>query len=129
MDYIEPTDARMLSESWDEHRQNQDLKLNLFRGLSRIMLSLSQLPLPRIGSWTIDERGVLSLKNRPLLLQFQSLENENIPTGIPRSLTYTATDTFYADLLACHDMRVQNQPNSIRDERDGLAQIANLFTM
>ncbi len=129
MDYIETSDAEMLSETWTNLCQSQDLRVNLFRDLSRIILSLSQLPLPRIGSWTIDERGVLTLTNRPLIHQFQSLENEGIPTNIARTLTYTTADAYYIDLLACHDNRIRNQPNSIVDEKDGRAQMANLFTM
>lgn len=129
MDYIETSDAEMLSETWTNLCQSQDLRANLFRDLSRIILSLSQLPLPRIGSWTIDERGVLTLANRPLIHQFQSPENEGIPTNIARNLTYTTTDAYYIDLLACHDNRIRNQPNSIVDEKDGRAQMANLFTL
>jgi len=129
MEYIEVTDGKLLSESWAELHGDWDLRMNLFRSLSRIILSLSQLSMPYIGSWTIDNHGTVSLTNRPLLHQFQSFENENIPTGIPRSLTYTTTNAFYDDLLGCHNSRIRNQPNSIRDERDGLAQMANLFTM
>ena len=106
MDYIE--DAEMLSETWVTFGQNQELRVNLFGDLSRIILSLSQLPLPRIGSWTIDERGILTLTNRPLVYQFQCLENEGIPTNITRTLTYSTADAYYLDLLACHDSRIRN---------------------
>jgi len=129
MDYIEKTDAEMLSESWDEFHHDRALRTNFFKDLSHIMLALSQSPLPRIGSWTIDEQGVLMLINRPLAHHFHSLENEGIPTNIPRDLTYTTTDAYYTDLLACHDSRIRNQPNSIINEEDGLSQIANLFIM
>jgi hypothetical protein len=129
MDYIETADVEMLSETWSSHYQSQDLRVNLFRDLSRIIPSLSQLPLPCIGSWTIDERGILTLANRPLIHQFQSLENEGIRINIPRTLTYTTADAYYLDLLACHDSRIRDQPNSIVDETDGHAQMANLFTM
>ena len=129
MDYIETTDAKLLSESWDELHHNPDLRTNLFKDLSHIMLNLSQLPLPRIGSWTINDRGVLMLSNRPLAHHFHSLENEGISTNIPRNLTYITADAYYTDLLACHDSRIRNQPNSIISEEDGLSQMANLFTM
>ena len=129
MEYIETSDAEMLSKTWNTLRQSQGLRVNLFRDLSRIILSLSQLPLPSIGSWTIDKRGVLKLANRPLIHQFQSLENEGIPTNIARNLTYATADAYYIDLLACHDSRIRNQPNSIVDEKDGYAQMANLFAM
>ncbi|KAI2139489.1 hypothetical protein LOZ29_002403 [Ophidiomyces ophidiicola] len=106
MDYIEPTEARMLSDTWPDLRLNHTLRTNLFRGLSRIILSLSQIQLPKIGS-----------------------KLEAIETLIPRDLTYATSDTFYSDILACHDSRIYNQPNSILDEKDGLGQMANLFCM
>lgn len=129
MDHLETADAQLLSETWGELRHNRDLRTNFFRDLSHIMLSLSQSPLPHIGSWTIDERGVLMLSNRPLAHHFHSLENEGISINIPRNLTYMATDTYYTDLLVCHDSRIRNQPNSILNEEDGVSQMANLFTM
>ncbi|PVH73310.1 hypothetical protein DL98DRAFT_552741 [Cadophora sp. DSE1049] len=93
------------------------------------MLALSQSPLPRIRSWTIDEQGVLMLTNRPLAHHFHFLENEGIPTNILRNLTYMTTDAYYTDLLKYHDSRIRNQPNSIINEQDGFSQIANLFTI
>ncbi|TVY53166.1 hypothetical protein LCER1_G005575, partial [Lachnellula cervina] len=92
--------SQMLSETWTERSQSQDLRANLIRDISRIILSLSQLPLSRIGSWTIDGRGVLTLANRPLIHQYQSPENEGIPTYIARILTYTTTNSYYTNLLA-----------------------------
>jgi len=129
MDYIEGLDVKMLSETWDEYRHSQDHRTNLFRDLSRIILSLSQSPLPCIGSWTLDSRGILQLTNRPLTLRLQQLENEGIPTNIDRSLTYSASDGYYLDLMSCHDSRIRHQPNSLNDENDGRAQMANLTIM
>ncbi|KAK4106316.1 hypothetical protein N658DRAFT_519900 [Parathielavia hyrcaniae] len=57
------------------------------------------------------------------------LENQHIPTDIPRDLTYTPTDTYLADLLACHDQRMRHQPNVIHSPRDGEDQLAALTTM
>lgn len=93
------------------------------------MLSLSQVPLPRIGSWTIDPTGVLQLSNRPLTLRLHQLENAAIPTTIGRNLTYPSTDSYYLDMLSCHDRRILHQPNSMYDEEDGRAQVANLSIM
>lgn len=120
----------MLSETWDDAlQQSQSRRINLFRDLSRIMLSLSQSSLPRIGSWTLDSNGILKLANRPLTLRLQHLENEGIPTNIDRSLTYLAADGYYLDLLSCHDSRILNQPNALNDGTDGRAQMANLTIM
>ena len=93
------------------------------------MLLLAQSSFPRIGSLTIDNRGVLSLTNRPLTLQLQQLENRGIPTNIPRNLTYFAADTYFLDLLAYHDSRIRHQPNSIQNKPDGEAQLSALTIM
>jgi hypothetical protein len=64
MDYIETTDAELLSGSWNKLGHNCDSRTNFFKDLSYIMPTLSQLSLLRIGSWTTDERDVLMLTNR-----------------------------------------------------------------
>lgn len=69
MDYIGNSEVQMLSETWDEDCHEQVKRTNIFRGPSRMMLSLIQIPLPRIGSWTLDCNGVLQLSNRPLTLR------------------------------------------------------------
>ncbi len=129
MEYIEDTDGRMLSESWEELHHDPNRRTTLFRDMSRIILALGQSPMPRIGSLTIDNLGVLSLTNRPLTCQLHIMENEGIPTNIDRYLTYSNTGTYLLDLLACHDSRIRYQPNSIRDEFDGRAQMATLTMM
>ncbi|KAJ5641006.1 hypothetical protein N7528_000631 [Penicillium herquei] len=133
MDFIGNSESEepveMLSETWDQHRDQQEKRENLFKGLSRIILSMSQTPLPRIGSWTLDSNGVLKLSNRPLTLRLHQLENAGIPTNIDRSTTYTGTESYYLDLLSCHDSRIRHQPNSITDADDGRAQMARLTMM
>lgn len=119
----------MLSESWDEKRHDESRRTNLFRDLSRIILSLGQIPLPRIGSFTLDNTGVLSLTNRPLTLRLQELENGGIPVDIARGDTYTAVEPYILDLLAYHDSRLRYQPNSINDELDCKAQMAAITGM
>jgi len=129
MDYIDEPEVQMLSSTWNKVPYQPDKTATFHRDLSRIMLSLSQCPLPRIGSWTIDSNGVLQLSNRPLGLRLHQLENAGIPTNIGRNLTYPSTDSYYLDLLSCHDSRILHQPNSIDDEEDGRAQMANLSIM
>ncbi|KAF4620088.1 hypothetical protein G7Y89_g14735 [Cudoniella acicularis] len=131
VDFIEGNDVKMLSETWDEGLQVPDhtKRSNLFKGLSLILLSLSRIPLPRIGSWTMDSDGVLQLTNRPLTLGLHQFENQGIPTDIDRSLTYSASESYYLDILSYHNNRLRYQPNSLNDEKDGRAQMANLITM
>lgn len=129
IDYIEEEEAVLLSSSWEEKRQDRSRRTNLFRDLSRIMLSLGRIPLARIGSFTLDDEGVLSLTNRPLTFQLQALENGGIPTNITRNDTYTTTESYALDLLAYHDSRLRYQPNSINDESDCRAQMAVITQM
>jgi hypothetical protein len=97
--------------------------------ISRKMLALSRSPLPRIGLWTLDTNGILQLTNRPLTLRLHQLENESIPINIGKTLTYLTTDAFYLDILSYHDNRIRYQLNSVNDEEDGCAQMANLTMM
>jgi len=119
----------MLSESWETLRHDQDRRANLFRDLSRIILSLDRFTFPRIGSLTIDDHGVLSLTNRPLTCTVQQLENLGIPTDIPRDLTYSTVDAYLSDILAYHDNRIRYMPNSMHNTLDGQEQLSALTIM
>jgi hypothetical protein len=124
VDYVD--NGRMLSETWRDHHGDSDKRRTLFRDLSRIMVSLARVPPPRIGSLTMDDGGVVTLANRPLMLQLHQLENEGIPTHMPRDMTYTTTETYIADLLGCHDSRIRHRPNSVLDQGDANAQLSAL---
>lgn len=118
--------GRMLSESWGKHQSDPDRRANLFRGLSKLMLGIMKSPLPRIGSWSIQDSGMLSLTNRPLTLGLLQQENLGIPTEIPRHMTYSIAEPYYLDLMGRHDNILRYQPNSIHDEEDGRMQMAAL---
>lgn len=120
----------MLSYTWKERHEEKDLRQNLFQGLSRILLELSRVPLPRIGSFTVDDNGFLRLANRPLLQTVHQLENEQIPVDIPRQLTYTSVDSYVIDTLnGLHDSRLSHQLNGATDERDCIYQMSALAAM
>lgn len=72
---------------------------------------------------------MLSLTNRPLSIEIQTLENEEIPTNIPRDYTYTTVDSYIIDMLAVHDNRLRGQPNAINDVKDCVYQISALGAM
>lgn len=127
IDYIDESQGRMLSETWADGRHDAKLRNNFFHSLSRIILAISQTPLPKIGSFVLDERGYLSLSNRPLTLDIHQLENEGIPVDIPRSLTYSTADSYINDILAFHESRFRHQPNAVFDEKDGLMQASALM--
>ncbi|KAH8432430.1 uncharacterized protein LDX57_010066 [Aspergillus melleus] len=118
----------MLSETFPEHiLEDSTRRENLFGDLAKIMLSLNQKPLSHIGSLTFDNRTV-HLKNRPLTLRLQALENEGIPT-FPRETTYTSVEPYILDLLHCHNNRIRHQPNAIHNVKDGQEQLAALTMM
>ncbi|KAK6379389.1 hypothetical protein LTS17_006307 [Exophiala oligosperma] len=122
LEYIE--DGQTLYQTFDSLMGDSSRRQNLFKDLSRIMVSLAKIPQARIGSFTIDNEGFISLSNRPLTLRLQALENEGISTNIPRMRTYECTDSYALDLLAYHDSRLLCQPNSMNDGIDGRRQMS-----
>ena len=118
-----------LHRSWEDHRHDKSYRTRLFRGLARISLSLNEKPLPRIGSLTLDSRSVITLSNRPLTLYLQMLENEGIPSGIPRQRTYRSVEPYISDLLSFQDNRILCQPNSVHNQDDGEMQLAALTAL
>ncbi|RLL93487.1 hypothetical protein CFD26_100822 [Aspergillus turcosus] len=127
IDYIE--EGEMLSVTWADQNTRKDLRNNLFRGLARVMLSLSRVSLPRIGSFIIDDGGFLSLANRPLTLMLHDLENENIPVDMPTGETFASVDSYVNRLLTCHDNRLRYQPNAVNSGSDCVSQMTALALM
>lgn len=80
-------DGDPLSSTWQQHRQDGARRGKIYRSISKILLNLASVPLPRIGSWRLDERGIISLTNRPLLDLTMLWNRHEIPTGIPRVCT------------------------------------------
>jgi len=79
--------GNMLSSSWHEKMEDPERRRNLYHGLARIMLRLAKVPLPRIGSWTMDNDGDITLTNRPVF-DLQILWNRHaIPTEVLRVCT------------------------------------------
>ena len=118
IEYIENDQGEMLSNTWHEKRLDARLRTNFFQDLSRILLSIIRIPLTKVGSFAIDHGGFLRLKNRPLSLEIQELENEEIPTNMPRDYTYSTVDSYVTDTLRIHGNRLRHQPNAINDTGD-----------
>lgn len=119
----------MLSNTWSSKQDDRELRNNFLRDYSRILLSLSRKPLPRIGSFIIDGEGFLALRNRPLSMELQELENENIPTYLPRDSTYTSVESYVVDILGVHDSRLRHQPNAVNNVQDCVYQMSALAAM
>ncbi|EXJ82340.1 hypothetical protein A1O3_06153 [Capronia epimyces CBS 606.96] len=128
VDFVEQGQGiKKLSEIWPPatHVQRQ----NFYRSLSRIMLDLARHHFTKIGSFTVDNYGNISLSNRPLTIQLPLLESSGIPTGIPRDRTYVTTDSYIRDILKCHDMKLRYQPNAVPDESEAQSQMPVLTIM
>ncbi|CRJ98974.1 hypothetical protein BN1708_009522 [Verticillium longisporum] len=124
LDYIEPKVGKMLSTTWEMHRNDAERRQTLFRGLSRLMLTVARLPLPRIGSWHFHDDGTITLSNRPLTCNLVILENNGAPRIIQPGDTYTCVEPYIWDLLTLHDGRLHIQPNAAMDEADCRYQMA-----
>ncbi len=119
----------MLSNTWETGQKNDQLRKNLFRSLSHTMLRISRVGFSRIGSFIIDDQGFIRLENRPLTLEIQDLENNEIPIDIPRDRTYNTVDSYTNALLSCHDKRLRFQPNAVHNGADCAAQMSALTMM
>lgn len=128
IDWIETENSQMLSNTFSSpHSETQTQ--NLYRCMAKIMISLAKIPQPRIGSWTIDNDGHISLSNRPMFCHLNQLENWAIPAGIPRNMTYKSADSLYLDLLTGHDNRLRHQGNAVFSSKDARGQATDLVLM
>ena len=126
---ISRAQGKKLALSWSDQCHNTSYRENLFRGLSRISLSMNTNPLPRIGSLSLCDDGSVALCNRPLSLYMQMHENEGIPSGIPRNRIYALAEPFIFYLLSLQDNKLRFQPNAIHDQDDGRVQMAALTAL
>ncbi|EHY60502.1 hypothetical protein ABEF92_004174 [Exophiala dermatitidis] len=129
MDFVEEEEGRMLSTTWDTLSSDSTRKANFFRDLSQIWLSLTRRPLPHIGSWMIDDQGVVSLANRPLSIIIPEAENDSCPPVMNRSCIYSTVEPYVLDLLEYHDNRIRYQPNSVISKDDAVDQMEALTLM
>ncbi|ROT34966.1 hypothetical protein SODALDRAFT_363661 [Sodiomyces alkalinus F11] len=60
LEYIQPKVGRMLSMTWKKYRNHPERRRSLFRGLSRLILTLARIPQPRIGSWQFHNNGTVT---------------------------------------------------------------------
>jgi hypothetical protein len=129
LEYIDPKNGMMLSNTWAHLRSDRQRTDNLFRGLAKIIISLRRVPLSRIGSLRFQNNGTVSLVNRPLSCSIVIMENGGAKRVIERDQTYSSIEPYVSDLLTCHDERFLSQPNAIADERDGQSQLTTMAVL
>ncbi|KAI1293136.1 hypothetical protein F5Y03DRAFT_374772 [Xylaria venustula] len=124
LEYLGPETGQMLSDTFRMHRGDEARRQKLYRGISRIILSLARVPQARIGSFQLNDSGSVTLSNRPLTYSMMILENDGATRTIPRNDTIHCTDAFVSDMLTFHDHRFLSQPNAVNDESDCRTQMA-----
>lgn len=123
LEHIGPEIGEMLSNTYNDH-QEKSRRQNLFRGLSRLMLSLARVPQPRIGSFEFHDDCTISLTNRPLTCSAMILESEGARSVMQRHDTYSSTEPFASDILALHGNYLFSNPNAILDDGECRSQMA-----
>ena len=125
LEYIGPQTGKMLSLTWAEHLDDTKRRARLFRGMSRIMLSLSRLPQPHIGSFRFNpSNATITLTNRPLMCTTMIFEHSGTPRTISPDTTYQTTESFVSEMLTLHDNYLLHDGHAVRDEDDARERIA-----
>lgn len=107
--------SQTLSCTWEKQRHDPEKRKTLFRGLSRVMVSLARTPQPRIGSFRFHN-GTVALTNRPLHSAIAILENEGTPRTVQSDTTYSCTEPFVTDVFNFYDRHFLAQPNAACDD-------------
>ncbi|KAH9211699.1 hypothetical protein DL95DRAFT_426991 [Leptodontidium sp. 2 PMI_412] len=124
LEYISPNTGQMLSSTWEKHRKDLFYRQNLFQGMARLILSLANIPQPRIGLFQFHTNGTITLTNRPLPYSIVILENKSALRTIQRNETYTYTKPFVTDMLTLHKNSFLSNPNAAYNEDDCRGYIA-----
>ncbi|KAF2207287.1 hypothetical protein CERZMDRAFT_119098, partial [Cercospora zeae-maydis SCOH1-5] len=126
-DFIEQEQGKVLASRWPTN--DLACRSRLFRSLANILLDLMKHPLPRIGSFTINDAGEVTLSARPLTAPLALFEAEGIPSDISPSTTYETANAYIDDLLHCHDARLAHQLNAVDNRNDAEGQMATVVLL
>ena len=124
LEYIIPNTGQILSSTWEKHRNNPLQRQKLFQDMAHLILSLGNIPQPRIGSFQFNLDGTISLTNRLLPCSVIILENDGALRTIQRNETYTCTEPFVADMLTLHENSFLSNPNAVYNAEDCRSQMA-----
>ncbi|CAK7236969.1 hypothetical protein SCUCBS95973_009788 [Sporothrix curviconia] len=100
--------------------------VNLFRGVSRIILSLARVPQPRIGAFRFNDDGTISLDGRPVTADMVVLENAGAPRTMAVDTTYSSVDEYVDELQTFHEQRFLAAPNAANSEDDAVYQMGTM---
>ncbi|KAI9163527.1 hypothetical protein HJFPF1_05144 [Paramyrothecium foliicola] len=116
MEHVGSDGAQMLCNTMAEHKEDPERRQNLFRGLTRIMLSLARIPQPRIGSFRFHHDGTVSLSNRYLSCSLALMERDGVPRTTEPDDLHCCTESLVSDMLEMQNRRFLTQPNAVLDE-------------
>lgn len=107
----------------ERHRLDPDIseeKLEfLYRQMATIVLQLSTLTFPRIGSLVEDDNGVISVEGRPLIQNMNSLvDHARVPPCVLPSTTYSTANEWYSALADMHLAQLVFQHNDAVENED-----------
>ncbi|KAM3422581.1 hypothetical protein BST61_g73 [Cercospora zeina] len=126
-DFIEDEQGKVLASRWPTN--HSACKRELFHSFANILLDLMKVPMPRIGAFTVNDVGEVTLSARPLTATLALLEAEGIPSDISPSTTYETANAYIDDLLHLHDARLANQPNAVDHKYDAEGQMATIVLL
>ncbi|KID85054.1 phosphotransferase family protein [Metarhizium guizhouense ARSEF 977] len=112
---LEPDDSHVL----DANISEQKLEF-LYRQMANIVLQLSALSFPQIGSLVQDEDGAFSISGRPLIQNMNSLvEFAGVVPSLLPSQQYCTSTEWYAAMADMHLVQITFQHNdAVIDEDD-----------
>lgn len=92
----------------------------LYRQMATIVLQLSTLTFPRIGSLVEDGNGLISVEGRPLIQNINSLvDHARVPPCVLPSTTHATANEWYSALADMHLAQLVFQHNdAVEDEDD-----------
>lgn len=124
LEHIGPHTGQVLSDSWDIHRNDSSRRKRLFHGLARIIVSLSRIQQPRIGSFQFHDDCTVTLTNRPTFAVTTILESRGAQRSIQSGDTYSCTEPFVSDMITLHDNYFYSNESAAYDEADCRSQMA-----
>lgn len=107
------------------HGGDDTRRRNLYRSISRIMLSIARVPQPQIGAFRFDPaNGTIALASRPVTCDMAMLENEGVPRVMQPGVLYTSARAYVEKLLAFQDARFRSLANSVTGREDCESQMS-----
>lgn len=113
---LEPKEDHILDPNIDEQKLEY-----LYGQMANIVLQLSTLTFPRIGSLDVDANGHISVSGRPITMNMNNLvEHTNIPPSIlpTHPHNYASTTAWYSALADMHLTQLTFQHNDAIADAD-----------